>query len=203
MSYKSFLTIFLLLLAVPGAWPAGAEEHLLTLDPEASKVSFHLGASLHDVEGLLLLESGELRFDLESGIASGEIVIDATRTETGNGKRDRAMHKKVLESEAFPRIVFHLRRVSRSGPPTDGVLKLDLQGVVAIHGGEHEVSMAAEVKLEGDRVEGSATLTVPYVAWGMHDPSLLFLRVAKEVEVTIEATGTHSLVSESSSVGEE
>jgi hypothetical protein len=41
----------------------------------------------------------------------------------------------------------------------------------------------------GTALRASGTLRVPYVEWGLEDPSNLFLRVAKQVEVRLEAQG--------------
>jgi hypothetical protein len=41
-------------------------------------------------------------------------------------------------------------------------------------------------------VEATTTFVVPYVEWGLHDPSMMVLRVAKTVGVTVQAKGTLS-----------
>ena len=67
-----------------------------------------------------------------------------------------------------------------------------LAGTVSIHGSDHPVELVATVRRDGDRIVADAPLVVPYVAWGMHDPSVFVLRVAKQVEVRIHAVGTLS-----------
>ena len=46
------------------------------------------------------------------------------------------------------------------------------------------------VEVDGDRLTGTATLEVPYVEWGMKDPSKLLLRVEKFVTVEIDLEGS-------------
>ena len=58
-----------------------------------------------------------------------------------------------------------------------------------IHGGEHALTMPAEVERDGRSVHATAHFDVPFVEWGMHDPSILFLRVEKTVAVTVETEG--------------
>ena len=187
-------TLLLLGALLPGAAaPLLAEELILTLDPEDSTVGFTLGATLHTVEGSFRLEEGELTFDPETGEVSGRVVVDATSGETGNNKRDRDMHRKVLESEQYPDFVFLPSRLEGAFDPA-GASELTLHGTVRIHGGEHEVAVPATVAVHAEeggerRLEATGTFEVPYVEWGLKDPSRFLLRVAKSVEVTVHAEG--------------
>jgi polyisoprenoid-binding protein YceI len=176
------------LLAVAGALPAAAEQVVVQLDPEATEVSFVLGATGHDVHGTFGFDEGTIRFDPGTGEASGELVVDAADAETGNGSRDKTMHKKVLESDRFPRIVFHVEQVE-GALPEQGHGTLQLHGTMEIHGTEHPMTMPAELDRQGETVHATTHFDVPFVDWGMEDPSILFLRVEKSVAVTVETEG--------------
>jgi len=167
---------------------AFAAEQTLRLEPAETRVSFTLGATMHTVHGGLFVEKGLIRFDLESGDASGEVVLDARRTETGNAKRDKKMHKMVLESERYPTIVFTPQSIEGQLEES-GRGDITLRGTVAIHGAEHALTLVAEVEREGAGVSAELSFTVPYVEWGIKDPSVFMLRTAKEVEVTVELYG--------------
>lgn len=169
--------------------PMSAAEQVLVLDPETTDITFSVAATGHIVHGRLFLEAGEIRFDQKSGVASGEITVDARKAATGNKKRDKAMHQKVLESERFS--LFVLRPVSVEGAlAEDGASELILEGRLTIHGDEHTVSIPIKVQNESGRISATATLTVPYVDWGLHRPRVLFFKVAPEVEVRIETRAT-------------
>lgn len=180
-------------LLLGAAAPSIAEELVLTLDPEATTIDFTLGAILHTVEGGFRLEEGEITFDPETGEVSGRVVVDATSGDTGNDKRDRDMHAKVLESERYPGFVFLPTRLEGAFEPA-GAGEVTLHGTLQIHGGEHEIAIPATVAVNptedgGRRLEATGTFEVPYVEWGMKDPSKFLLRVAKSVEVTVHAKG--------------
>ncbi|MEZ5330966.1 MAG: YceI family protein [Thermoanaerobaculia bacterium] len=179
----------LALFALASAPALTAAERTLVLDPDATEVAFSLDATGHDVHGTLQLQRGTVTFDPEAGTASGEIAIDATRAETGNDKRDETMHTKVLETGTYPLFVFSPQAVEGAWTGA-GSEQLRLIGTLAIHGGEHPLTMPARVTVDGDRVEAEATFEIPYVDWGMHDPSVFILRVADTVEVTVHAVGS-------------
>lgn len=170
------------------AAPAAAAERTLTLDPEATRIRFTLGATLHTVEGTARLSRGEVRFDPETGAVSGRLVVDATSADTGNEKRDRDMHDEVLESERFPEIVFAPSEMAGDFDP-DGESRLTLSGTLEIHGTSHPLTLEVTATAEGRRLTAATSFAVPYVEWGMKDPSKFILRVDKEVEVTVEAVG--------------
>ena len=159
------------------------------LDPEATTVSFTLGATLHEVHGSARLARGEIRLDGETGLLTGEVVIDATSADTDNEGRDRDMHLKVLESSTFPEIVWRPHEVEGVLNP-GGEATVEVRGSISIHGAEHEISFPVELSLAGEHWSATAAFTIPYVEWGMKDPSKFVLRVEKVVEVEIQAGGS-------------
>jgi polyisoprenoid-binding protein YceI len=178
----------LVLLAIAVAHTAVAEERVLTLEPESTSVSFTLGATMHTVHGTMAMARGDVRFAEVPGPATGEVVLDATSAETGNAKRDRKMHKEVLESATHPEIVLTVARIDGVLPSTgDGTLTL--HGRLSLHGDEHKIALELQVAVAGGDVQATGAFRVPYVEWGLDDPSAFVLRVDKHVDVTIDARG--------------
>jgi len=176
------------MLAAGAAAPAFAADKLLTLDPAGCTLTFLLDTTFHEVHGTMKVTGGTIRFNPASGAATGEITVDAVSAETGNGRRDKTMHGDILESGRFPKIVFRIERVEGPLPgATPGDLKL--HGVMTLHGTDHPVIMPASVRIEAGVARAEAHLTVPYVEWGLADPSFLFVRAEKTVEVSIVAQG--------------
>ncbi len=161
----------------------------LVLDPTATEVHFELGATLHTVRGSFALREGELRFDPASGAIAGRVAIDAASGETGNRRRDRNMHEQVLESRRYPEIALIPERIelTRSGGES---LAGVVHGRIQIHGGSHPVAIPVEatrIAPGRGRVEGR--FEVPYLAWGLEDPSTLLLRVDPSLQVRFVAVG--------------
>lgn len=178
----ALVTAFLCCIAATASFAA---EHDVVIDPDDAELTFLLEASGHDVSGHLYLKQGTLHYDTATGAASGRIVLGASRTETGNKRRDRTMHEKVLESTLFPEIAFVPDHI-KGEVDGAGAGQFDLHGVITLHGSDHEVSLPTETRINEDgRLVAHATLDVPFVEWGLEDPSLLFLRVAKVVQVDI------------------
>jgi polyisoprenoid-binding protein YceI len=159
---------------------------LLRADAERTKVEFTLGAVLHTVHGTFRFKRGEIRFDPAGGSAGGELVVDATSAETGDAARDKTMHKTVLESARYPEIVFRPDRVTGQ-VAAHGASQVKLHGVFSIHGAQHEMELPVDVEASGGEYRATVKFSVPFVEWGMKDPSTLFLRVEKRVDITIHA----------------
>ena len=175
------------LLAADAASPA--QELLLQLDPAKSGAEIILAANLHTVHGSFSLKHGAVRFNPATGKASGEIVFDATSGKTGNSSRDNKMHKDVIQSQRYPEIVFHPDRADGT-LSTSGDSTLQVHGMFVIHGADHEVTVPVQVNLAGDAWTAKASFQVPYVKWGMKNPSVLFLRVGGTVQVQFHAAGS-------------
>ena len=162
-----------------------AQPKPLVIDPAQTKVEFALGSLLHTVHGDFQLKRGTLSFDPQSGKANGELVVDAASGRSGNASRDKKMHSSILESARYPEIVFRPDRVDGKVAPV-GKSQVQLHGVFAIHGVEHEILFPITVDAAAGQYTVTGTFEVPYVKWGMKNPSTLMLRVSDKVEITIQ-----------------
>jgi polyisoprenoid-binding protein YceI len=158
-----------------------------SVDAEQSRAAFTLPDVLHTVHGSFRVKRGLIQFDA-SGAASGEIVVDATSGDSGSGARDKRMHQNILESRKFPEITFVPSRL-RGTVNASGQSKVEIDGTFAIHGAGHPLTALAVVDVSGDRLQAKVHFVVPYVAWGMKNPSTLFLRCAESVEIDLDASG--------------
>lgn len=167
-----------------GAATIPAQDTALQIDPDRTKVEFTVGDVLHTVHGTFLLTRGNIRFDTATGKASGELVVDATSGESGSGARDRRMHSHILESDQYREIVFRPDRVEGK-VASQGNSQVQLHGMFAIHGAEHEITLPVDVEVADGQYTATTHFFIPYVKWGMKNPSTLFLRVSDKVELTI------------------
>lgn len=188
-SRRAVCVVLAAVLTALAAVSARAEQHAFALDPAASRINFTLDATGHDVEGTIAVKSGRLAFDPATGAASGEIVIDLKSAETGSDGRDKDMHGKVLETGKYPTAVFRIEKLRGPVAPA-GPSQVHLDGTLSFHGGEHKLSLPAKVEVRNGRVKADTQLQIPYVEWGLHDPSIMVLRVAKVVNVKVHAEGS-------------
>jgi polyisoprenoid-binding protein YceI len=183
---RAFVALSLVAIGIGAS--ATAQEITLQVDPSKSSVKFTLGDVLHTVRGTFTAKRGMLRFDPGMGKVSGEIVVNAESGESGNGMRDRKMHKEILESDRYPEISF--RPTAVEGAAASGKFSAKIHGVFSIHGVDREITVPAEVDIEADHWSANVHFTVPYEKWGMKNPSTLFLKVGDSVEIDLAVVGS-------------
>lgn len=160
----------------------------LTLDAAQSKVHWTLPSSLHTVHGTFAVTRGALNFDRDSGKATGEIVVNAKSGESGNDGRDSKMHKEILETAKYPDVVFHPAQVEGKVAPS-GPSDVKVRGTLTVRGSDHEVVAQVHEELAGATWKGSAKFDIPYVEWGIKNPSNFFLKASKVVSIEVEMAG--------------
>lgn len=179
-----FLTILLLTVSV--ATSAEGFPIRVELRPDDTTIVFELSATMHSVHGRANLLQGSFVFDTATGTASGEAIVAAASADTNNAKRDRKMHAEVLLSSTHPKIV--LRAESFEGELSRaGASEITVLGTLELLGVPHPIEVPITVAIDGDRAAVHAAFAVPYVEWGLEDPSNFLLRVAKIVSVTVTA----------------
>lgn len=165
-----------------------SNELLLEFEPAQSELHWTLGSTFHTVHGTFALKKGTVGLDPASGKASGEVVVDATSGNSGNDGRDKKMHKQVLESARYAEIVFrpdHVEgKVARQGPSM-----VQVHGRFVLHGSEHELTIPVHAELAGDHWTGSAKFSIPFIDWGLRNPSNFFLKVDHAVEIDLAVKG--------------
>ena len=160
------------------------------LDPSQTVIRWSLNGDLHNTHGTFKLKTGQLIFDPETGVAEGEILVDATTGESGDKARDKKMQDEVLESGRYPAIFFHPSQLKGAYKDTADVQDLEAQGTFNIHGADHPLSLPLKVKVTAGTVTANTQFDVPYVEWGMKNPSKFLVRVGKQVHIDVAAKGT-------------
>jgi polyisoprenoid-binding protein YceI len=177
-----------ILLLVGAVTLAAAQDTAFQLDPGQTSVKFTLADVLHTVRGSFKLKRGALQFDPGSGKITGEIVVDATSGDSGNGMRDRKMHKEVLESLRYPEIAFRPDRIE-GAVANQGTSSVMVHGIFSIHGADREITVPAQIDTSADHWTAIVHFTIPYQKWGMKNPSTLFLKVSDSVQIDLTAAG--------------
>jgi|SRR5579872_7070092 len=184
---RTFLFV-LLVLWVTGCSSLWAQEMALELDPTNTKVEFTLSDVLHTVHGTFALKSGLIHFNPSSGSASGLVVVDVKSGQSGNGSRDRKMHKEILQSEQYPDATFTPTKMSGPFSP-QGDSQIQVDGTFRVHGNDHPITLAIPLQISGNSASFKTQLVIPYVKWGMKNPSTFVLRVSDKVTLDVSASG--------------
>jgi hypothetical protein len=99
------------------------------------------------------------------------------------------MHKDVLESGRFGEIIFRPDSVSgkleRQGDST-----IQIHGIFVLHDTEHELTAPTQASVSDGRWTGSAKFGVPFIEWGLKNPSTWLLKVDHSVSIELELKGT-------------
>ena len=123
------------------------------------------------------------------GHASGSVAVDAMSGNSGNSVRDRKMTNEELKAESYKSVTFAPTRFTGTFHDS-GHSDVQVRGLFMILGTAHEIDVPMQIEANGNQVRAIGKFDVPYVQWGLKDPSTLMLRVNKEVQIELSLTGT-------------
>jgi polyisoprenoid-binding protein YceI len=167
---------------------AFGQQMVVEFDKAATKINWILAGNVHTVRGTLQLKKGELNFDRVSGSISGEVVVETESGESGNAARDKRMKKEVLETDKFPEVRLKVTKLE-GVVAAKNASNVRMLGQFTLHGASHEVSIPLQVTLNGAEFTGKGKFVVPFVDWGMKDPSNFLFKVNKTVEIEVQTAG--------------
>jgi polyisoprenoid-binding protein YceI len=178
----------LVILWLASVQDALAQHQTFIVDPKTSRVAFSLGATGHEVHGTFHVQTGAIDFDRAAAIISGSVIVAAGSGETGNASRDHKMHADVLDVAHFAGITFAPKSYQGTIAPS-GDSQLQVSGVFTLHGVPHDITVPVQIHIDGANLVAKTRFTVPYVQWGLKDPSVFMLRVAKVADIEVSLTG--------------
>ena len=179
---------FALAIFLAAAPVAFAQHQTFTVNPDASQVAFALAGSGHHVSGTFHVQSGSIEFDPTAQKISGSIVVGAGTGSSGEAGRDKNMNHDVLDVDHFAQITFAPSSYKGTLAPT-GDSTIQVAGTFTLHGTPHEIMVPMQIHIDGSSLTAKGSFTVPYVQWGLKDPSIFILKVAKEVGIDLTITG--------------
>jgi polyisoprenoid-binding protein YceI len=185
---RHWLTAPIILMALQFAVPVRAQQGELELDPARTAIHFTLKSSLHTVHGTFRLKNGRVSFDPATGKLSGLVVVDATSGQSGNGGRDSKMHREILESQKYPEITFTPTE-AQGHVDTQGDSQAQVKGMFRLHGDDHEMVIPVDVRISGSDLTLDANFSIPYLSWGLKNPSTFILRASDTVQLSVHAVG--------------
>src|SRR5580658_9086398 len=182
---KSFALLALAVILPPAAL---AQHQTFVVNPDASEVKMTLKTTHELVNGTFHVQSGSIEFDRSTTKMSGSVVVLAGSGKTGNGHRDKKMNKDILEVEQHATVSFEPKTytgaIASSGDST-----IQVTGIFTLLGAPHEITIPILVHLEGTTATAKAHFVVPYIQWGLKDPSFLFWKADKDVAIDLFLTG--------------
>ncbi len=180
--------LFLLTLPLVLASNALAQVQAFSVDTQSSEVAFSLGDVLHSVHGTFHVQRGTIAFDHSASTISGSVLVAAGSGKSGNDTRDHKMSTDILDAPHFAETSFAPHSYQGTIVPS-GDSTIQVAGVFTLHGTPHDLTVPMQIHIDGTKCTAKGHFVVPYVQWGLKDPSTFILRVGKEVSIDLVLVG--------------
>ncbi|MGH9562246.1 MAG: YceI family protein [Terracidiphilus sp.] len=185
---RCFAIVALAVLLVPAAF---AQHETFAVNPSASEVRITLKTTHEVVNGVFHVQSGSVEFDRSVPKMSGSVVVAAGSGNTGNDSRDKKMNKDILKVNQFAAVSFEPKTYS-GAIASSGDSTIQVTGIFTLLGTPHEITVPMQVHLDGGSATAKARFVVPYVQWGLKNPSFLIWKADNDVAIDINLVGTIS-----------
>ncbi len=182
---KSFAVFALASVLAPAAL---AQHQTFVVNPDASEVKITLNTTHEVVNGAFHLQSGSIEFDPGSHKMAGSVVVLAGSGKTGNDSRDKRMNKDILKVEQYTTVSFEPKTYAGT-IALSGDSNLQATGNFTLLGTPHEITIPILVHLEGTSATAKAHFVLPYVQWGVKNPSFLIWKAEDNVAIDLVLAG--------------
>lgn len=174
--------------AVLVAHTALAQHQTFAANPDASEVRMTLKTNHEIVNGTFHVQSASIEFDRSAPKMSGSVVIAAGSGKTGNDSRDKKMDKDVLKVNEYATVSFAPKTYIGTLAP-EGNSTIQVSGVITLLGAPHDLTVPMQVHIEGAKTTAKAQFVIPYVQWGLKNPSFMIWKAENDVSIDLSLVG--------------
>jgi polyisoprenoid-binding protein YceI len=182
---KSFAVLALAVILGPTTL---AQHQTFTVNPDASEVKMTLDTTHEVVNGAFHIQSGSIEFDRSNPKMSGSVAVLAGSGKTGNDSRDKKMNKDILKVEQYTTVSFAPKTYTGAIVPS-GDSTIQVSGVFTLLGTAHDLTIPMQIHMDGSKTTARAQFVVPYVQWGLKNPSFLFWKAENDVTIDLNLVG--------------
>jgi polyisoprenoid-binding protein YceI len=182
---RSFTVFALVAVLAPAAL---AQHQTFVVNPDASEVKITLNTTHEIVNGTFHVQTGSIEFDRSTPKMAGSVVVLAGSGKTGNDSRDKKMNKDILKAEQYATVSFEPKTYT-GAIALSGESNLQVTGIFTLLGTPHEITIPILVHLEGTAATAKAHFVVPYVKWGLKNPSFLIWKADDDVASDLYLAG--------------
>lgn len=185
---KTFAAFALTAIVAPAAF---AQHQTFVVNSDASEVKITLNTTHEVVNGAFHAQSGSIEFDRSIPRMSGSVTVAAGSGKTGNDSRDKKMNKEILKVDQYTTVSFEPKTYAGSIAPS-GDSSIQVTGTFTLLGTPHEITVPILVHLDGANAAAKAHFVVPYVQWGLKNPSFLIWKADNDVAIDLNLIGAIS-----------
>lgn len=182
---KSFTVLALAAILAPVAL---AQHQTFAVDSDASEIKIKLNTTHEVVNGTFHLQSGSINFDRIASHISGIVIVAAGSGKTGNDSRDKKMNKDILKVDQFATVSFEPKTytgtIAASGDST-----IQVRGLLTLLGTPHDLTIPIQTHIDGSTAKARAQFVIPYVQWGLKNPSFLIWKAENDVAIDLNLVG--------------
>jgi hypothetical protein len=182
---KSFLVLALAVVLAPAVF---AQHQTFAVNPDASEVKMKLNTTHEVVNGIFRVQSGSIDFDRTASHISGIVIVAAGSGKTGNDSRDKKMNKDILKVDQFATVSFAPKTyngiIAASGDST-----IQVSGLFTLLATAHDLTIPMQIHVDGMKATAKAQFIVPYVQWGLKNPSFLIWKAENDVTIDLNLVG--------------
>lgn len=161
------------------------------LDAEQSVLDIHASSSVHPIHTTTTVSGWfEATFGDDGGIdgtaeLGGYVEFDLSGMRSGNPLVDRESERR-LNIRRYPTVTGELTLLAATDDPE----LFNASGELTFHGVTHEIDGALRIVRDGDGLGISGETTIDVTDFGVQPPSLLVVKVHKDVRVELRAVAS-------------
>ncbi|WP_158820303.1 YceI family protein [Granulicella sp. S156] len=182
---RSFAVLALAIILGPAAL---AQHQTFAVSPDSSEVKMKLNTTHEVVNGIFHIQSGSINFDRTASDISGIVIVAAGSGKTGNDSRDKKMNKDILKVNRFATVSFAPKAYNGT-IAASGDSAIQVSGVFTLLGIPHDLTIPMQIHMDGSKATVKAQFVVPYVHWGLKNPSFLIWKAENDVAIDLNLVG--------------